>query len=189
MAQRASQESHRRPIMPTPPTFDVRVIIVMGVSGAGKTTVGHALARELGWAFYEGDDFHPPRNIEKMTAGQPLTDQDRGPWLAALRTLIDDLLARDERAVIACSALRHQYRKQLTPEAQPQSVKFVYLDVPVAVLRERLRERRGHFMTAALLDSQLATLERPRNAIRVDGTRPVEEIVRDVRRRLALETG
>lgn len=176
--------------MPNRPASDVHVIIVMGVSGAGKTTVGQALARELGWTFYEGDDFHPPRNIEKMAAGQPLIDEDRAPWLAALRKLIDDVLARGERALIACSALRHRYRKQLTPEGpQRESVKFVFLDVPVAVLRERLKERRGHFMTEALLDSQLATLEPPRNALQVDGTRPIEEIVREVRRRLGLETG
>jgi gluconokinase len=176
--------------MPSKPASDVRVIIVMGVSGAGKTTVGRALAKALGWTFYEGDDFHPQRNIEKMAAGHPLTDEDRAPWLAALRKLIDDILTRGERAVIACSALRHQYRKQLTPDGpKRESVKFVFLDVPVAVLRERLRERQGHFMTEALLDSQLATLEPPRNALRVDGTRPVEEIAREVRRRLGLETG
>jgi gluconokinase len=176
--------------MPSQPASDVQVIIVMGVSGAGKTTVGQALANELGWTFYEGDDFHPPRNIEKMAAGKPLTDEDRAPWLAALRTLIDETLARGGRAVIACSALRHGYRKRLTPDGQQRaSVKFVFLDVPVAVLRERLRERRGHFMTDALLDSQLATLEPPRNALRVDGTRPVDEIAGDVRRRLGLNTG
>jgi gluconokinase len=162
----------------------------MGVSGAGKTTVGQALASELGRMFYEGDDFHPPRNIEKMAAGQPLTEEDRAPWLAALRKLIDAVLARDERAVVACSALRHRYRKQLTPEGrQGESLRFVFLEVPVAVLRERLRERLGHFMTEALLDSQLATLEPPRNALTIDGTRPVEEIVRDVRRRLGLDAG
>jgi gluconokinase len=174
--------------MPPPSESDVHVIIVMGVSGAGKTTVGQALAKELRWAFYEGDVFHPPRNIEKMAAGQPLTDDDRAPWLAALRRLIDDLLARGERAVIACSALRHQYRKRLTPEGrQHDAVTFVYLGVPVAVLRVRLRERQGHFMTEALLDSQLATLEPPRNALPVDGTRSVEEIVREVLQGLGLK--
>lgn len=174
--------------MPSKPASDVRVIIVMGVSGAGKTTVGQALARAPGWAFYEGDDFHPPRNIEKMAAGQPLTDDDRAPWLAALRQLIDHALARGEPAVVACSALRHQYRKKLTPEGQQrESVAFVFLDVPVTVLRQRLRERQGHFMTDKLLDSQLATLEPPRNALQIDGNRPVEEIVREVRRGLGLE--
>jgi gluconokinase len=174
--------------MPTQPQSDGYVIVVMGVSGAGKTTVGRALANELRWAFYEGDDFHPPRNVEKMAAAQPLTDEDRAPWLAALRRLIDDLLARGERAVVACSALRHQYRKRLTPEGQQHdAVKFVYLEVPVAVLRVRLRERLGHFMTEALLDSQLATLEPPRNALPVDGTRSVEEIVREVLQGLGLK--
>ena len=175
--------------MPTQPQSDGYVIIVMGVSGAGKTTVGRALANELRWAFREGDEFHPPRNIEKMAAGQALTDADRAPWLAVLRKLIDDTLTRGERAVIACSALRHQYRKQLTPEGpRGESVKFVFLDVPVDVLRLRLTTRTGHFMTDTLLDSQLATLEPPRSAIRVDGTPPVDEIVREVRRRLGLAT-
>jgi gluconokinase len=174
--------------MPGKPKSDVHVIIVMGVSGAGKTTVGRALATGLGWTFYEGDDFHPQRNIEKMAAGQPLTDEDRAPWLAALRSLIDGLLARDDRAVVACSALRHAYRKGLTPEEpRRDSVKFVFLDVPAAVLRQRLRQRQGHFMTDALLDSQLATLEPPRNALRVDGTRPVAEIILEVRRQLGLD--
>lgn len=174
--------------MPGKPEFAVHVIIVMGVSGAGKTTIGRALATGLGWTFYEGDDYHPPRNIEKMSAGQPLADEDRAPWLSALRMLIDDLLARDDRAVIACSALRHEYRKRLTPAGgQRESVRFVFLDVPAATLRQRLRQRQGHFMTDALLDSQLATLEPPRNAIRVDGTQPVAEIVRHVRQQLGLD--
>jgi len=174
--------------MPGKPKSDVHVIIVMGVSGAGKTTVGRALATGLGWTFYEGDDCHSRRNIEKRAAGRPRTDDDRAPWLAALRSLIDDLLACDDRAIIACSALRHAYRKRLTPEGPGRdSAQFLFLDVPTTVLRQRLRQRQGHFMTDALLDSQLATLEPPRSALRVDGTRPVADIILEVRRQLALD--
>jgi gluconokinase len=166
---------------------EIRVIIVMGVSGAGKTTVGKALAAELGWTFYEGDRFHPRSNIEKMSAGHPLTDEDRAPWLAALRQMIDDVIAGHERAVLACSALRHQYRKALTPTGPDrEAVQFVYLEVPESVLRQRLASRSGHYMSAAMLPSQLATLEPPRRAEEIDGTLPVQEIVRQIRERLSV---
>jgi gluconokinase len=165
----------------------VRVVVVMGVSGAGKTTVGKALAAQLRWKFYEGDDFHPRTNIEKMTAGHPLTDADRAPWLAALRRVIDGIIARQEHAVLACSALRHQYRKVLTPAGPDrEAVRFVYLEVPKDVLHQRLATRQGHFMSAAMLDSQLATLEPPRRAEAIDGTLPVDEIVRQIREHLLL---
>jgi gluconokinase len=165
----------------------IRVVIVMGVSGAGKTTAGRALAAALRWKFYEGDDFHPRTNIEKMTAGHPLTDADRAPWLAALRQLIDGIIARQEHAVLACSALRRQYRQVLTPDGPDgEAVRFVYLDVPKKVLHDRLAMRQGHFMSAAMLDSQLATLEPPRHAETIDGTLPVDEIARQIRERLSL---
>jgi len=151
----------------------------MGVSGSGKTTVGSALARRLGWPFIEGDDFHPPANVAKMAAGHPLTDADRAPWLAALRRRIDELLASGESAVIACSALKHSYRSVLAGE-DPRAVRFVQLDVPIEVLRERLEHRRGHFMPVSLLESQLATLEPSSTALRVDGTLPVDKILDQV---------
>jgi carbohydrate kinase (thermoresistant glucokinase family) len=148
----------------------------MGVSGSGKTTVGTALAKRLGWLFIEGDDFHPAANVAKMAAGHPLTDADRAPWLAALRQRIEEALASGESAVIACSALKHTYRSVLAGD-DPESVRFVQLDVPIEVLRERLAHRQGHFMPVSLLESQLQTLESSKTALRVDGTQPVERIV------------
>lgn len=171
-----SQKSHRR---------EVQVIVVMGVTAAGKTTVGQALANALGWRFYEGDDFHPAHNVELMSHGIALTDEDREPWLQALARVITETVARDDHAVIACSALRQTYRDELRPPAAHDAVKFVYLDVPEDVLRERMNNRQ-HFMPASLLPSQLRTLEKPRDALTVDGTRPPDEIVATVRRELAV---
>jgi gluconokinase len=166
---------------------EIRIVVVMGVSGAGKTTVGQALARSLGWEFFEGDVFHPRVNIEKMRTGHPLTDADRAPWLAALRALIDGVIARREHGVLACSALRHQYRKMLTPEGRARNaVRFVYLEVPEDVLRQRLEQRRGHYMKPSMLASQLAILEPPTRAEAIDGTLPVDTIVRQIRQRLSL---
>lgn len=159
-----------------------RVIIVMGVSGAGKTTVGRALAAALDWPFVEGDDYHPASNVEKMRHGIPLTDADRAPWLARLREVIEETLARDGHAVIACSALRASYRRELEPPDAPEgAVRFVQLDVPKQVLHERLVHRSGHYMPPTLLDSQLATLEWPKEALAVDGTLPPATIVRRIR--------
>jgi gluconokinase len=162
----------------------VQVIIVMGVSGAGKTTVGTALAAALDWAFYEGDDFHPPRNVALMEARHALTDADRVPWLAALRELIVDIIRRGDHGVIACSALRHAYRRELAGEEGGTSVRFVHLEVPPEVLRQRLAHRGGHFMPPELLASQLATLEPSTTAVVVDGTKAVPQIVDDIRRAL-----
>ena len=156
----------------------------MGVSGSGKTTVGTALAKRLGWLFIEGDDFHPAANVAKMAAGHPLTDADRAPWLAALRQRIEEALASGESAVIACSALKHTYRSVLAGD-DPESVKFVQLDVPIEVLRERLERRHGHFMPVSLLESQLATLEPSSTALHVDGTLSVEQIVDSIIRWLS----
>jgi carbohydrate kinase (thermoresistant glucokinase family) len=159
-------------------------VIVMGVSGAGKTTVGSALAGRLGWAFIEGDDFHPASNVAKMASGHPLTDADRASWLAALRRKIEEVIESASHAVIACSALKHAYRSVLAGD-DPDAVRFVQLDVPVEVLRERLEHRHGHFMPASLIGSQLATLEPSRTALRVDGTQPVAQIVDDIERWLS----
>lgn len=151
----------------------------MGVSGAGKTTVGRALARALGWSFSDADDFHSPANVAKMRRGEALTDADRAGWLAALRVLIDDLGARGEDAVLACSALRDAYRRELA--GGPTAVRFVWLRVEPAALRRRLESRHGHYMPASLLGSQLATLEAPADAIVVDGARPPDAIVATIR--------
>lgn len=152
----------------------------MGVSGAGKTEVGRALADAVGWGFVEGDDYHPASNVEKMAHGIPLNDADRAPWLAALHDTIADTVARDDHAIIACSALKHAYRKTLRLADHPYAVRFVHLDVPESVLAARLRRRTGHFMPSSLLRSQLQTLETPHDAFCVDGTLPVHGIVRRV---------
>lgn len=132
-------------------------LVVMGVSGSGKTTVAHALATHLGWSFAEGDDFHPTQNVAKMHAGQPLTDDDRRPWLGRLAEWIGEQEAAGRDAVLTCSALKRAYRERL--ERGHPSVRFVHVTASRETIRRRLEERRGHYMPASLLDSQLATLE------------------------------
>ena len=136
-------------------------MIILGVSGAGKTTLGKLLARELGWAFYEADDFHSPANVEKMHAGIPLTDEDRWPWLESLRELVKRCLAAGENAILACSALKKAYRRHLRVNSE---VKLVYLRGDFTLIADQLRHRRGHFMNPALLRSQFADLEEPQPA-------------------------
>jgi gluconokinase len=160
------------------------VIILMGVSGVGKTAVGKRLAEALGWRFLEGDDFHPLANVTKMAAGIPLTDEDRAPWLERLRELIAETLAREEEAVLACSALRRSYRKLLTVD--PVRVRWVYLLAPREVIASRLARRTGHFMPPALLGSQLEALEVPEDVPQVDVTPGVDEVVAAIRARLGV---
>lgn len=160
------------------------VIIVMGVSGVGKTTIGKALAGELGWRFLEGDDLHPAASVAKMASGVPLTDEDRAPWLEQLRGLIAQALAREEDVVLACSALRRSYRQLLTVD--PSRVRWVYLTAPAEVIADRLRARRGHFMPVSLLESQLQTLEAPDDALVVDVTPGHSGVVAFIRSRLGL---
>jgi gluconokinase len=159
------------------------VIILMGVAGSGKTTVGRELARELGWKFYDADDFHPRSNVEKMSHGVPLNDEDRAPWLGRLRELIESCLARGEDAVLACSALKESYRRTLVVGDR---VKLVYLKGDRELLLERLSERHGHFMKPEMLDSQLATLEEPHHALTVDIDETPEEIAAKVRERFGV---
>lgn len=157
----------------------VMVIILMGVSGSGKTTIGQQLAKVLGWPFYDGDDFHPPENIDKMRQGVPLTDDDRAVWLASLCRLIDDLLDARCSAVIACSALKQAYRDQL---AGPHlEVRFVYLQGSYALIRQRLLERRDHFMWAGLLASQFDSLEEPADVLTVDISQEPGALVDQIR--------
>jgi gluconokinase len=155
------------------------VIIVMGVSGVGKTTIGKALAGELGWRFLEGDDLHPAGNVAKMAAGIPLTDEDRAPWLEQLRGLIAQALEQGEDVVLACSALRRSYRQRLAVD--PARIRWVYLTAPAEVIKGRLRARTGHFMPVSLLESQLATLEAPDDALMVDVTPGPAEVVAFIR--------
>lgn len=135
------------------------VVLVMGVSGSGKTTVGTLLARRLGWRYAEADDFHPAANVAKMAAGHPLDDADRAPWLAAIGDWIDRVSAEGESAVVTCSALKHSYRVTLRT-GRPQ-VRVVYLDVPFDVVSARLSAREGHFFPPRLLESQYRDLEPP----------------------------
>lgn len=160
------------------------VIIVMGVAGSGKTTVGEKLAAALGWSFRDADDFHPPENVAKMSAGLPLNDHDRAPWLAAIRAHIDACLARGEGSVVTCSALKAAYRRVLV--ADPARVKLVHLTGDFALLAARIGSRQGHFMKPAMLHSQLAALEPPPDALAVDITPPPDDIVAHIRLALAL---
>ena len=134
------------------------IVIIFGVSGAGKTTVGKLLARKLSWPFIEADDFHPTANIEKMRGGHPLTDKDRWPWLERLRQQIERSLATRENAVLACSALKRAYRDRLRVSDE---VKFVFLSGDYARIEKQLRSRHGHFMKPDLLQSQFRDLEEP----------------------------
>jgi gluconokinase len=159
------------------------VIVLMGVSGAGKTTVGRLLAEALGAEFAEGDAYHPPENIENMRRGIPLEDADRWPWLRILAAQIDRWLAARKTVVLACSALKQSYRDVLA-QGRP-GVRFVHLEGDKALIRRRLDARRGHYMPAILLDSQFAALEPPADAVTVDVTGAPEAIVAEIVQRLA----
>jgi gluconokinase len=159
------------------------VILLMGVSGAGKTTVGELLATQLGWQFADADDYHSSQNVEKMRSGIPLIDTDRAPWLETLRKLISGWVAARNNTVLACSALKREYRAvlQVGPEVQT-----VYLKGSRELLHRRLHERRGHFMTEQMLASQIATLEEPDNATEVEVDQSPIEIVAEIRDQLML---
>ena len=158
------------------------IVILMGVAGSGKTTVGRLLASALGWRFYEGDDFHPHPNIDKMQRGIPLTDADRWPWLQALREVIDACQAQGSSAILACSALKQTYRDYLMQGCD--EVKVVYLKGSYDLLYQRLAQRRGHFMPAGLLTSQFATLEEPQQGLSFDVATPPEVLVAAIRQAL-----
>jgi gluconokinase len=162
------------------------ILIVFGVSGAGKTTIGKLLAEQLGWTFYEGDDFHPPENIEKMRSGRPLTDEDRWPWLERLRDQITRSFGAMENAVLACSALKGAYRDRLRVS---NDVKFVFLRGDFALIEKQLRGRGGHFMNPALLKSQFADLEEPgpnEDALTIELGRTPHELVEEIKTKLGL---
>ena len=159
------------------------IVVLMGVSGAGKTTVGQALARQLQWRFADADDFHSAANVAKMHAGIPLTDADRAPWLAALHQAIVSWLAAHENVVLACSALKETYRAQIVVSPE---VKLIYLRVSPEVVAVRLAHRQHHYMNPTLIDSQFATLEEPADAVAVDASLTTKEVVLNIRRALAL---
>jgi gluconokinase len=142
------------------------IVIVMGVSGVGKTTIGEALARELGWRFLDADDYHPPQNVAKMAAGAALDDADRKPWLDKLNLELWKFDARDESVVLACSALKEKYRRRLTDGIK--RVQLVFLKGEFELIYSRLAQRRHRFMPESLLRSQFEALEPPQRAITVD---------------------
>jgi gluconokinase len=165
------------------------IIVIMGPAGAGKTTIGTLLAHSLGWRYLEADDFHSAANVEKMRRGIPLTDADRAPWLASMRDALRTAIEREERVVLACSALKGRYRSALLPpNATREQVRFVYLRASAALLRDRLAHRVGHFAGPELVNSQLETLEEPSDALWVDASRSPEEIVAEIREELVLHS-
>ncbi len=156
----------------------------MGVTGCGKTTVGALLAKELGWAFHDADDYHPAENVAKMKSGTPLGDAERWPWLDRLNALLRESEREGANVVLACSALKQAYRERLVHGCA--AARFVFLDGAPELIRARLAARRGHYMNPALLDSQFAALERPQDALRLDAAAGPDAQVREIRQALAL---
>jgi gluconokinase len=157
------------------------IILLMGVTASGKSTAGELLSRELGWKFLEGDDFHSPENIEKLRRGKPLTDEDRKPWLEAIRGAIRASIDRGENVVVTCSALKETYRRMLRIS---EEVIFIYLKATIPLIQERLKRRVGHFMNPNLIQSQFDTLEQPKEALGIDAGLTPAEIVEVIRNRL-----
>jgi gluconokinase len=162
------------------------ILIIMGVSGAGKSTIGQRLAEVLGWPFFEGDDFHSPANIQKMAKGLPLTDADRADWLAVLAQLIHQLDGEGKSAVITCSALKAAYRQKLKGGAG--EVRFVFLKGSHAQIHKRMQTRRAHYMQPKMLESQFKTLEEPKasEALTIDVKQTPKSIVRQIMHTLNL---
>lgn len=159
------------------------VIVLMGPTGAGKTTVGEILSRELGWEFADADNFHSAANVEKMSKGIGLTDEDRKPWLAALRRKIEQWIASGQNGILACSALKEAYRRELNIGPQ---VRWIYLKGTFEELTQRVQARQGHYAKKELVVSQFAALEEPKDAITIDVSRTPQEIAADVRRVLSV---
>lgn len=159
------------------------ILIIMGVTGSGKTTIGRMLAEQLGWQFADADEFHPAANVEKMRQGMALDDDDRRPWLERLRAEIINWIAQGDNVVLACSALKRSYRALL--DAAPQ-VRFVYLKGSAQLIGERLSARHGHFAGAQILPGQFADLEEPEDSLTIDIAATPLEIVREIRAGLGL---
>ena len=153
-------------------------ILVMGVTGSGKTTIGKLLAGALGWPFYDADEFHSPENVRKMAAGVPLTDEDRVPWLKELHNLIAGHASRGDNGVLACSALKNAYRRILSAGAD---LTVVYLKADAELVRSRLHSRTGHYMPPSLIESQFRDLEEPKESIIIDAAWPPEQIISAIR--------
>ncbi|MBB5315436.1 gluconokinase [Tunturibacter empetritectus] len=156
------------------------IVVLMGVSGSGKTTIGTLLAERVGAVFADGDDYHPLANKEKMAAGHPLDDRDRQPWLEVLNGLLRDWFAEGKSGVLACSALKASYRATLQAGMAKGAVTFVLLEASKEMLSARLAERKHEYMNPGLLDSQLATLEMPSEAVRVVNDRSPDEVVSQI---------
>lgn len=156
------------------------VVILMGVTGTGKTTVGEALADQLHWTFADADNFHSAANKAKMHAGIPLDDEDRAPWLKSLHTQIVTWLQQRTNGVLACSALKQEYRDALSAGIDAVSVRYVFLDGPQSVIQARLQQRHGHYMSPDLLPSQISTLEPPKGALRVSIEQTVPDMVKQI---------
>ena len=163
------------------------IILLMGVSGAGKTAVGEQLARALGWQFLDADDFHPPENVEKMRAGIALSDADRWPWLDLMNARLLALQAQRASAVLACSALKQIYRERLAKGVQ--RLRVVFLQGSIELIQQRLQARRHRYMPASLLASQFATLEPPADAITIDIDAAIDDIVEHIRSALTQTIG
>jgi gluconokinase len=159
-------------------------VILMGVSGCGKTRVGTLLAKDCGWAFHDADDFHPAENVAKMQSGVPLTDEDRWPWLARLNAFLLESERLGKRLVLACSALKQVYRDRLV--AGCTATRFVFLDGDIELIRARLAARHGHYMNPKLLESQFAILEPPQDALRLDVAATPEALAQRIREALAI---
>lgn len=158
--------------------MNIRFFIVMGVSGCGKSSVGQTLASRLGWSFYDADDFHPPENVAKMANGTPLDDSDRAPWLSALHDLISSSLREDKPGVLACSSLKERYRQQLLDGNE--SVQIVYLKGSYDLIWSRMSARKDHYMKPHMLKSQFEALEEPSNALTMDISMSIEDIVQEI---------
>ena len=161
------------------------IIIVMGVSASGKTTIGKRLAGRLGWVFADADDYHPTKNVQKMAAGEPLNDKDRQPWLEALRNLIETYAAQDQNLVLACSALKRSYRQLLA--SGPAQISWVYLKADRELIRQRLKQREDHYMPPELLESQFEAMQEPEQALVIPADWSPPKIVDEIMDRLEIK--
>jgi gluconokinase len=164
-------------------TKEIVIAIIMGTTGAGKTTIGTMLAAQLNWQFADADTFHPPSNVDKMSRGIPLNDADRAPWLEAMRKAILEWIAAGKNVVLACSALKRAYREELRPTPE---VKIIYLKGNYALFAERIQHRHGHFAGEGILAGQFADLEEPEDATTIDAALSPQQIVAEIRKRLGL---